>query len=707
MTATGGNVPPLSQAGRPPCSLPLPDADLSLGNANWSKGLQAMSDWIWSGNLNPAPFPNNLARYFLHIPGIFEQQLNFSTTLLFDEPSFKNGVQISGFVDRVSRELVISLIAQRRRCWYSMTHHVILGRLTASKHGLTERQFIDKWSHLTEHGKHPEYYTRVERAVLAFADAFATNAKAYTDEQYDELRAALREDNERRHADERLWLVRLQAARSARARALLRGASRDEADQASRLAADNVSPQMPSDLHERRIDAQVVELAFLSLQFVALTCVLTGLNIPDEDFLPDVMKDVVPAPVIERINELNELGLEGKVPDLLPPPVCDPPDDLNVGGELFDVTIKEVVQAQPAPLKGARVPMTPYEGRDDEGNLRPAFLGMPDRDNGLTVGGIQVGVYGWSFGGHFPGSLPYTLMHHPELARYEAPYSLPLLFNEDEWRNGVQTAGYVSRRLKELIIQKIYRLNRTRYGIEHHTMFLYNTYLDEHGVGRAPRPDFTDDEQQRAAVNALGRASNACLYMHDHTNAPANVYTPLEAAVLSWAESLLRSPHNAYTLEGKVHRELQTENRREIDAGLRLLDISPGLGEEAALKRLEDHQIAELAMVIGHMDGLARVLTILRLEAEEAVQIIEGSPGPSGGIVPNLDDDGQVTFTGFFNNRPGMHQILPLVGVSGPVLTLNELLVNPELCKKVKSRLQEGETEIRISADEATETGEF
>ena len=54
-----------------------------------------MSDWIWSGNLNPVPFPNNLARYFLQIPGIFEQQLYFSTTLIFDEPSFRNGIQVS------------------------------------------------------------------------------------------------------------------------------------------------------------------------------------------------------------------------------------------------------------------------------------------------------------------------------------------------------------------------------------------------------------------------------------------------------------------------------------------------------------------------------------------------------------------------------------------------------------------------------------
>ena len=125
-------ITPLEQKQRPPCSIPLADADLGLDNANWTKGLQAMSDWIWSGNLNSVAFPNNLARYFLQIPAIFEHQLQFSTTLIFDEPSFRNGIQVSGFIDRPIRELVISFIGQRRRSWYTMTHHAVLGTLTGA-----------------------------------------------------------------------------------------------------------------------------------------------------------------------------------------------------------------------------------------------------------------------------------------------------------------------------------------------------------------------------------------------------------------------------------------------------------------------------------------------------------------------------------------------------------------------------------------------
>src|SRR5262245_41001929 len=95
-----GLVDPLEPINRTPSSLSFEDADLTAGNSNWTRGLQAMSEWIWSANLNPAAFPNNLGKFFLWIPGVFEQQLNYSTTLIFDESSFRNGVQISGMLAR-------------------------------------------------------------------------------------------------------------------------------------------------------------------------------------------------------------------------------------------------------------------------------------------------------------------------------------------------------------------------------------------------------------------------------------------------------------------------------------------------------------------------------------------------------------------------------------------------------------------------------
>ncbi|MEN8800605.1 MAG: hypothetical protein ABF297_01395, partial [Thiogranum sp.] len=213
-------VKPLSQAQRPPASIPLSKPNLALGNANWVAGLHAKTEWIWSAHLIPQGFENNLGKFFLHIPAVFEEQLDFSTTLIFDEPSFRNGVQMSGFVDRVTRELVISYIAQHRRAWYSMTHHALLGAITARKHGLTDDAIAAKWSHLLEYQSHSQAYTRLERAALRFAEAFSSNPKSYTDADYKELRAAFREDNARRFADQEGWMVKLNAARAAHAHAL-------------------------------------------------------------------------------------------------------------------------------------------------------------------------------------------------------------------------------------------------------------------------------------------------------------------------------------------------------------------------------------------------------------------------------------------------------------------------------------------------------
>ncbi|HEX6901660.1 MAG TPA: hypothetical protein VF789_18170 [Thermoanaerobaculia bacterium] len=668
-------VEPLSQAGRVPCSVPLTDADLAAGNSNWTKGLQAMSEWIWSANLNPAAFPNNLGKLLLQIPGVFEQQLNYSTSLIFDEPSFRNGVQVSGMLPRVTREQVISLIAQRRHCWYSMTHHAILGKLTANKHGMPEAEFIARWKNLTEHRSHPEVYTPGERAALAFADAFATDPKSYSDEQYRELRAAFAAENRRRYADEACRPEVLEAARRARAWGLLEGFADADLDRISSQEAQKAArAPMPEGINERLVDAQVVELAFLCLQFVALTGVFSGLNVPDEDFLPDTLKAVVPAEVIARINELNAAGGDG-LPELIPPRVELPLRDILAGK----------VSVELAPLKGARIPLVPYEIEPSQGT----------RDKGVALGGVQTGVYGWAFGRHLPGSLPYVLMHHPELARFEPPYSLPLLFNEDEWRNGVQTSGFASRRLKEMAIQKVYRLLRTRYGMEHHLMYFFATYLQEHGGGDFRLPSFSDDQARRATALALERANRAASYIQEHRKAPAGAYTPLELALLDWTEALVTRPHQAYVLEPDLRRALDADNRREVAAGLRRLDSSLDPGKpDAAYRRLLDHQIAELAMTVCHMDGLGRALTILRVEAEEPVEAFR------------TNERGEIVPTGYYQSRPGWHQIVNGLGASDAVLTLTELLLNPDLNRRVKDRLAAGET-VRVSGREAANTAEF
>jgi alkylhydroperoxidase family enzyme len=565
-----------------------------------------------------------------------------------------------------------------------MTHHALLGTITARKHGLTGEQIAAKWSHLLDYSSHSDSYTRLERAALRFAEAFATNPKSYTDADYEELRAALGEENRKRFDEEQGWLADLSEARAAYAYALGTGSSPTEARKRARQAKQSTKAVISAQENQRKIDAQVVELAFLAAQFVALTDTFTALNIPDEDGLADFMVAEVPSEVIATINRLNRLGGEGLIG--LVPPSVDLPLDAILAGE---------IRVEPAALRGTRVPLTSFEADPSLGT----------RDKGLAVGAIQVGSYGWADGQFFPGGLGALLLNHPELARHEAPYSLPLLFNEDEYRNGVNTSGFIDRRLKELVIQKVYRLTRNRYGIEHHTMFLFNEYARQYGVG--PRHPNFDDEQAAAAVRrATDAFSNAILHLREHEKHP-DAFTDLERTLFSWVEAVVTRPHSAYTLERTLRAALDRNNREQVAAGIRRLDRSPDLDDARAFKRLLDHQVAELAMMVGHMDGLGRVLSILRTEGESQVQIAEGTMGPDGSLVPALDEQGHLQLTGYYSNRPGILVLLGAIGIPEEVLTANELLLNPQLNEKVTARIADGESGIQISTTEALQTGEF
>ena len=152
---------------------------------------------------------------------------------------------------------------------------------------------------------------------------------------------------------------------------------------------------------------------------------------------------------------------------------------------------------------------------------------------------------------------------------------------------------------------------------------------------------------------------------------------------------------------------MKNQDEAEIAAGTRWLDMAGGVTRDDAINRLLDHQIAELAMFVSHMDGIGRAMTMMQLEVEEPVQIIRGRVGPSGGIIPELDKDGQVIPTGYFNNRPGFHALMQGVGVDERVMTLNELFANPKLNVEITRQLEAGQKSVSISGNDAAKTGEF
>ncbi len=685
----------LSQDGRPRASLPmsidnpflLQGADLKLPNRNWVQGNVARAEWTWAAQLFPNPdrVPNNLGNYLAQIPGVLEKQLDYSTSLIFDTPSFRNGVQISGFVDRVTKELVINAIAQRRRAWYTTTHHALLGMRSAIVYGTgPEKMAQEKMAQKMLHLDAPStagVFDRHERAALILATKFATDPQSYSDHDFAEFRVAFDDYNQNNYASIERPFLQLRAAREARARTLVDGKSRNEADTLARQAADGVPTTMPKELLARKIDSQFVELCFLSMQFVALTGMFSALNIPDEIPMDDALQPY-PAEFIQKLNGLLEAGSNG-IGEIVPPAVI-PPTDAIVAGR---------VKVGPAPLKGARIPLTSYEVDND-------------RDFGITQGGQSVGSWGWGRGAHSPGSLICALQYLPDAGREEVLYSLALMFNEDQTRNGVLVAGFVDRILKELLILKVYRLNRSRYGLEHHTVFAYSEFLRRYGGGGFRRPEMTDADAQRATERALTECTDKLLYLHEANKHPEK-YSPVELAAFAWTDAVILRPHEAYRLEPALREALKDQNEAEIVAGTRWFDTTGEVTRDEAIKRLLDHQIAELGMLVPHIDGVGRAMTTMRLEAEDPVQIVRGRVGPTGGIVPDLDQHGQVFPTGYFNTRPGFHTLMRGMGVDERVMTLNELFANPKLNVEVMRRLGAAQASISISGEEAVRTAEF
>jgi hypothetical protein len=118
------------------------------------------------------------------------------------------------------------------------------------------------------------------------------------------------------------------------------------------------------------------------------------------------------------------------------------------------------------------------------------------------------------------------------------------------------------------------------------------------------------------------------------------------------------------------------------------------------MQRLIDHQIAELAMVAGHMDGLGRFLTIMQLESEVQVDALHLVNGPGNTI--------QLGLTGAMNNRPSLFDALRYSNVTDAVLTYNELLVNPSVNHRLRDALgADPSAELTISQAFASATSEF
>jgi len=169
--------------------------------------------------------PNNLIRTMAWLPRLALTEVNYVNAFLFDEgvyalwprPGGTGPTDLvlfpeAGFVDRVTKELVINLVGLLNRSRYSITHHTVIGynTLSAGVAGKDEaqrkRRAESMLLHLVNGNGEPDFenivfeedgtplYSELQLAALRLAVKLRGDAHDVTDEEFEELRKLLHEN---------------------------------------------------------------------------------------------------------------------------------------------------------------------------------------------------------------------------------------------------------------------------------------------------------------------------------------------------------------------------------------------------------------------------------------------------------------------------------------------------------------------------------
>ena len=159
--------------------------------------------------------PNNLIKTMAWLPRLAETEVDYANSFIFDVDTYadwpnpddpKSNVVYpqAGFIDRVTKELVINIVGLLNRSRYSITHHAVIGFNTlaaelpppdaATRKALAEAMML----HLVDAGGKPDFENQKcsgRRAALhafqlhamRFAVAIHDDAHSVSDEQFKAL----------------------------------------------------------------------------------------------------------------------------------------------------------------------------------------------------------------------------------------------------------------------------------------------------------------------------------------------------------------------------------------------------------------------------------------------------------------------------------------------------------------------------------------
>jgi hypothetical protein len=164
-------------------------------------------------SINTWGIPNNLFRTMAWHPRLALTEVDYANSFIFDQrsyaswPSFvDNGKSVmfpqAGFVDRVTKELVINLVSLLNRSRYSITHHTVIAYLFLSQEkgkdhaeqlllNLVDEACKPAFENKTVGGQ--PLYSSVQLHALRLAVKLCGDAHDVTDEEFKQLRGLMEE----------------------------------------------------------------------------------------------------------------------------------------------------------------------------------------------------------------------------------------------------------------------------------------------------------------------------------------------------------------------------------------------------------------------------------------------------------------------------------------------------------------------------------
>jgi hypothetical protein len=225
-----------------------------------------------------------------------------------------------------------------------------------------------------------------------------------------------------------------------------------------------------------------------------------------------------------------------------------------------------------------------------------------------------------------PNHLARTMACHPMLALTEIDYANSFIFKENEFiqipkpgkpADGsvlFPSAGFVDRITKELVINFVSLINRSRYSITHHGVISW-------GVLSAAVEGKSDSERK-------ARAEQMLLNLVDGAGAPVYadappfrgkpLYSALQVEALRLAEAMNRDAHSVTDAQfNAVSRLLRADARRQIASGPLAAQFGRAGPDAPYLDAYVDGMLVELTWNIVHFSGLLnRWFTALKMRDE-------------------------------------------------------------------------------------------